>query len=130
MSLATARRIPPGLGQESVWDYPRPPLNGKQAENVAWYYSKTTGPEFSSIKDHVALYVGSMDECRVDGERVVSQPGQFYGGWITKDMIGPFKGESAIMEWQFHCLFSEKRNIFFVLSNNSMHIHKDKELNN
>ncbi|CAF4619453.1 unnamed protein product, partial [Rotaria magnacalcarata] len=32
-----------------------------------------------------------MDECRVDGERVVSQPGQFYGGWITKDMIGPFK---------------------------------------
>ncbi|CAM4908290.1 unnamed protein product [Rotaria socialis] len=117
MSFATARRIPPALGQESVWDYPRPPrventsehieaiisgvkrvanyytieVNGKQAENVAWYYSKPTGPEFSSIKDHVAIYVGPMDECYVDGERVVPQPGQFYGGWITKDMVEPFK---------------------------------------
>ncbi|CAF4582505.1 unnamed protein product, partial [Rotaria socialis] len=66
-------------------------VNGKQAENVAWYYSKPTGPEFSSIKDHVAIYVGPMDECYVDGERVVPQPGQFYGGWITKDMVEPFK---------------------------------------
>lgn len=171
MSLSTIHRIAPGPGQESVWDYPRPPrleetskhievifngvviadtrrakrlletshpptyyippedirikeyfkpvsnsmssfcewkgranyytieVNGKRAENAAWYYSKPTEPEFSTIKDHVAFYARLMDECRVDGERVTPQPGQFYGGWITKDVVGPFKGEPGTMGW-------------------------------
>ncbi|UJR28325.1 hypothetical protein I4U23_009568 [Adineta vaga] len=171
MASFKPQRIPPGPGQESVWDYPRPPrledtskhievifngvkivdtrrakrlletshpptyyippedvrldeyfklnskekssycewkgtanyytieVNGKTAENAAWFYAKPTEPYFSRIKDHVAIYANKMDECRVDGERVTPQPGQFYGGWITKDIVGPFKGEPGTMGW-------------------------------
>ena len=170
MSYSNVRRAIPGPGQESVWDYPRPPrleetskhiqvifngeiivdtrrakriletshpptyylppedvrikeffksptnrstsfcewkgmanyynieVNGKKVDNAAWYYTNPTG-EFASIKNHVAIYAGKMDECLVDGERVIPQPGQFYGGWITKDVVGPFKGEPGTMGW-------------------------------
>lgn len=159
--------IPPQLGQESVWDYPRPPrledtpkhiqitFNGvaianthhakrvletshppvyylppsdiamahllltprssfcewkgvavyytivvgdRQAENVAWAYPNPTG-EFASLKDYVAFYPQYMDACLVDGEQVQPQPGGFYGGWITADIVGPFKGELGTMGW-------------------------------
>lgn len=171
MSYSIPQRIPSVAGQESVWDYPRPPrveetskyievifngvviadtrrakriletshppsyyippedvrlkeyfkpssdrhssfcewkgaagyytieVNGKRAENAAWFYSKPTPGPFAAIKDHVAFYPGRMDECRVDGERVTAQPGQFYGGWITKDIVGPFKGAPGTMGW-------------------------------
>ncbi len=42
--------------------------------------------------DHVAFYPARVDACYVDGELVRSQQGDFYGGWITRDVIGPFKG--------------------------------------
>lgn len=74
-------------------------VNGKRAENAAWFYPRPNAPDFVSIKDHVAIYAAVMDECRVDGERVTPQPGQFYGGWITKDIVGPFKGEPGTMGW-------------------------------
>ncbi len=161
------RRVEPGSGQESVWDYPRPPrveqtgkqiqvvFNGvliadsrrawrvletshppvyyippqdirmdclsqaagrsfcewkgqagyydvcvgdKRAANAAWYYPKPT-PAFAGIKDHVAFYAGLMDACTVDGELVQPQPGGFYGGWITSDIVGPFKGEPGTWGW-------------------------------
>jgi uncharacterized protein (DUF427 family) len=153
-------RIEPGPGQESVWDYPRPPrvedtsqhirviFNGvllaetrrakrvletghppvyyippedvrlaylrptarrtmcewkgqaryytvrvgdKEASNAAWSYPTPT-PAFASIRDCVAFYAHRMDVCTVDGERVQPQPGDFYGGWITRDIVGPSKG--------------------------------------
>ncbi len=159
--------VKPGPGQESVWDYPRPPVvepvtrhiqvifNGaviadtsraqrvletshppvyyippwdirmdllsegrgrsvcewkgearyytlqvgeKRVENAGWYYPNPTAG-FTSIKDYVAFYPGPMDECLVDGERVRPQPGDFYGGWITSDVVGPFKGEPGSMGW-------------------------------
>ena len=40
-----------------------------------------------------------MDACYVDGERVKPQPGGFYGGWITNDIVGPFKGEPGTEGW-------------------------------
>ncbi|MFM9263785.1 DUF427 domain-containing protein [Tychonema sp. BBK16] len=160
-------RIEPGVGQESVWDYPRPPrlevstkhveiiFNGvklanthrafrvletshppsyyispddiqmqylhttlhgswcewkgqasyctvtvgdKQAVNVGWFY---TNPNqvFEAIKDYVAFYPSRMDACYVDGELVQAQPGDFYGGWITEDIIGPFKGGMGTWGW-------------------------------
>lgn len=161
------QRIAPQPGQESVWDYPRPPrledtakhiqviFNGvtiadthrakrvletshppsyyippediqmqylvpipratycewkgqgayytvavadRRAENVAWYYPTLT-PAFASIKDYVAFYVAPMDACYVDGERVQPQPGGFYGGWITSDVVGPFKGTPGSWGW-------------------------------
>jgi uncharacterized protein (DUF427 family) len=157
----------PGPGQESVWDYPRPPrleatnkhiqivFNGvvvadsraayraletshppvyylppqdvqmaylrpspgsswcewkgqaayytlqvgdKEAIKVAWSYPQPT-PAFAPIKDYIAFYAAPMDYCAVDGERVTPQPGHFYGGWITSDIVGPFKGGPGTMGW-------------------------------
>ncbi len=73
-------------------------VNGKEAKNVAWTYPKPT-PDFIAIKDYVAFYAAPMDKCLVNGEMVTPQPGQFYGGWITKDIVGPFKGEPGTMGW-------------------------------
>ena len=160
-------RIKPGPGQESVWDYPRPPrmentskhieiiFNGltiadstnakrvletshpptfyipptdiqmkyllltsgssfcewkgtagyytvivkdRRADKVAWYYPEPKSA-YIGIKDHVAFYPGPLDACYVDGERVKPQPGGFYGGWITGDIVGPFKGEPGTQDW-------------------------------
>ncbi|NJN32089.1 MAG: DUF427 domain-containing protein [Synechococcales cyanobacterium RM1_1_8] len=164
--MTMAQRIEPGPGQESVWNYPRPPrlvacsrsieviFNGiqivqtqrsmrvletshppvyyippediamhyftqtsrssfcewkglagyyslsvagsggdpapRQVENVAWFYPNPT-PAFEPIRNYLALYAGPMDCCRVDGETVQPQPGNFYGGWINSWIVGPFK---------------------------------------
>jgi uncharacterized protein (DUF427 family) len=162
-----SQRIEPGPGQESVWDYPRPPrledtskhiqviFNGvtladthrakrvletshppvyylppedvqmeylaktvrssfcewkgiagyytirvgdKQADNAAWFYANPTA-EFAGIKDYIAVYPGRMEACYVDGEQVQAQAGDFYGGWITKDIVGPFKGSAGTWGW-------------------------------
>ncbi|MBE9042184.1 DUF427 domain-containing protein [Oscillatoriales cyanobacterium LEGE 11467] len=162
-----SQRIEPGPGQESVWDYPRPPrledtskhlqvvFNGitiadthnakrvletshppvyyispldiqmeylsqtdrtsycewkgvagyytivvgdKQAPNAAWFYSQPT-PAFATIENYVAFYADMMDACYVDGEQVQPQPGNFYGGWVTRDIVGPFKGSAGTWGW-------------------------------
>ena len=160
-------RIVPGPGQESVWDYPRPPrledspkhiqiifnsvtiadtrrakrvletshppvyyippediqqeylvrsprssfcewkgqagyysvkVGDRQVQDAAWYYPKPTD-RFADIKDYVAFYPGMMDVCYADGETVQPQPGGFYGGWITKEIVGPFKGSAGTWGW-------------------------------
>ena len=73
-------------------------VGNKAQLKVAWYYPKPS-PTFTAIKDYVAFYPAPMDACFVDGERVKPQPGHFYGGWITKDIVGPFKGEPGTMWW-------------------------------
>jgi uncharacterized protein (DUF427 family) len=159
--------IAPGPGQESVWDYPRPPrledsgkhvqviFNGiviadtrhakrvletshppvyyippadinekclartartslcewkgaagyytvragdREASDAAWCYPDPT-PEFAAIKNYVAFYPGRMEACYLDNERVRSQPGDFYGGWITNEIVGPFKGAPGTWGW-------------------------------
>jgi uncharacterized protein (DUF427 family) len=161
------RIIAPGPGQESVWDYPRPPrvedvpqriqvvFNGvtiadtqaakrvletshpptyylpqsdirmeclieeaggsfcewkgraryytvsvgrRKAERAAWSYPDPR-PGYAAIKDYIAFYAGPMDACTIDGERVEPQPGGFYGGWITANIVGPFKGRPGTMGW-------------------------------
>ncbi len=160
-------RIAPGPGQESVWDYPRPPrlepvgkrirvtFNGvaiadtrrawrvletshppvyyippedlrrdllvrtsrssfcewkglaryltvrvgeRLAEAAGWTYPEPTAG-FEPIRDHVAFYPAAMDRCTVDGEEARPQPGRFYGGWVTSDVVGPFKGEPGTESW-------------------------------
>jgi uncharacterized protein (DUF427 family) len=156
----------PGPGQESVWDYPRPPRLASDAREVvvrwgAVEVARTTGairvletahppcfylpwrdvarelfqqapgtsfcewkgparywslidgdrrlpavawsyPEplsgAEAIADCVALYANVL-ECRVGGARVIPQPGGFYGGWITPELVGPFKGEPGSGGW-------------------------------
>ena len=167
MPTPPTRRIEPGPGQESVWDYPRPPrlertnqrvqivfngetiadttrayrvletshpptyylppddlqmehfepaagrslcewkgqaryytveVGGQRAERAAWSYPNPT-PDFAAIKDYVAVYPSRMDACYVDGERVQAQAGDFYGGWVTSDIVGPFKGGAGTWGW-------------------------------
>lgn len=157
----------PGPGQESVWDYPRPPRLERTDETVvvelggavvarttsswrvletshpptyylprkhfaagvlqsvrgsswcewkgeasyfdlvygevvaaraAWTYPRPT-PGFEALSDAIAVLPGGVDRCMVDGEVVTPQPGQFYGGWITSRVVGPFKGEPGTWGW-------------------------------
>ena len=161
------RPEPAGPGQESVWDYPRPPrvepsprlvvvvLGGLEvcrttralrvletshpptwylpvadwvpgalqeapgssycewkgtaryldvvggdarAHRAAWTYPAPVAA-YAALRDTVALYPEQMDACTVDGERVRPQPGGFYGGWVTDDVVGPFKGAPGSGGW-------------------------------
>ncbi|MCS6939412.1 MAG: DUF427 domain-containing protein [Roseiflexaceae bacterium] len=165
--MRPTHRIPPGPGQESVWDYPRPPrveptsrhirvvfggvtiadtrralrvletshpptyyippddvrmehltptnkrsfcefkgmagyytvqVGEKRAENAAWFYARPS-PGYEALAGYIAFYPGRMDACYVDDERVVAQEGDFYGGWITSDIVGPFKGGPGTWGW-------------------------------
>lgn len=68
------------------------------ARNAAWAYPDPS-PGFEGMTDYIAFYPGAMDACFVDGEEVTPQPGGFYGGWITGDVVGPFKGEPGTEFW-------------------------------
>ena len=156
----------PGVGQESVWDYPRPPriasdarevvivaggteiartrralrvletaspptwylpcddvrmdlvapaagesfcewkgaaryasvvLPDRRFDAVAWWYPAPQA-HFEALSGHIAFYPGPLD-CRVDGIRVLPQPGRFYAGWITPELAGPFKGAPGSGGW-------------------------------
>ncbi len=54
---------------------------------------------FESIKDFLAFYPSKVEACYVDGERVTAQEGDFYGGWITSNLVGPFKGGPGTWGW-------------------------------
>ena len=161
------KRIEPGPGQESVWDYPRPPrledsnqhiqiiFNGmtivdtkrakrvletssppvyyiapedikteyftptmhhtycewkgqasyytitvgnRDIKNGAWYYPHPTSG-YEALVNYIAIYPSKVDACYLDGEKVQPQDGDFYGGWITKNIVGPFKGAPGTLGW-------------------------------
>ena len=161
------KRIPPKAGQESVWDYPRPPrveasqqhvqvmfnniliadthnayrvletshppvyyipqtdirmtyLNQTNRQTIcefkgtASYWSITAGEQaqindawsyanpikgFEVLRDYIAFYPSRMQSCTVDGEPVKAQASDFYGGWITSNIVGPFKGGAGTWGW-------------------------------
>jgi uncharacterized protein (DUF427 family) len=71
---------------------------GKTARQAAWSYPKPL-PAYAGIAGYIAFYPALMDACLVDGEQARPQPGGFYGGWITNDIAGPFKGSPGTMGW-------------------------------
>ena len=71
---------------------------GRVSRGAAWYYPHPASG-FEQLSGRVAVYAGRVDECRVDGIPVLPQPGGFYGGWVTDDVVGPFKGEPGTMWW-------------------------------
>ncbi len=71
---------------------------GRVAADAAWSYPSPTAP-FAAIRDHLAVYAGPMDGCFVAGERVTPQDGGFYGGWVTPNLVGPFKGAPGTAGW-------------------------------
>jgi len=66
--------------------------------NVGWWYPEPDR-RYPQLHDRVAVYAGPFDEVTLDGQRVQPQPGGFYGGWITKDVVGPFKGGPGSWGW-------------------------------
>ena len=71
--------------------------SGRVAE-ACWTYPEPT-PRFADIADHWAFYAQRVDECWVDDERVVPNEGSFYGGWVTANVTGPFKGGAGTLTW-------------------------------
>lgn len=65
---------------------------------AAWNYPAPSRG-FETLADRVAVYPGGMDACTVDDVEVIPQPGGFYGGWITPDVVGPFKGGPGSTGW-------------------------------
>ena len=161
------KRIQPKAGQESVWDYPRPPaveavskhvrvvfggevvadtnravrvletshppsyyippedvnmaflhptgrttmcefkgraaywtvrVGGREATNAGWSYPNPV-KGYESLKGHITFYPSRVEACYVGDERVQAQEGDFYGGWITSDIVGPFKGGAGTWGW-------------------------------
>jgi uncharacterized protein (DUF427 family) len=71
---------------------------GRTETDAGWTYPDPS-PAYAAIRDHIAVYAGRMDFCMVGDERVVPQPGGFYGGWITAEFEGPFKGGPGTQFW-------------------------------
>ena len=71
---------------------------GRLERDAAWGYDSPSRA-FAAISGYVAFYPGRMDACFVDDEQVLPQPGGFYGGWITADLEGPFKGGPGSQGW-------------------------------
>ncbi len=70
----------------------------RREAGAAWTYREPAAA-YAALRDHIAVYPGRMDACRLDDERVRSQEGDFYGGWITDDIAGPFKGAPGTRGW-------------------------------
>jgi uncharacterized protein (DUF427 family) len=71
---------------------------GRRCLAVGWCYPNPA-PEYEALRDHVAFYPGRVDAACLDDERVFAQESDFYGGWITSDLIGPFKGPPGTLGW-------------------------------
>ena len=73
-------------------------VGGREASNAAWSYPRPNRG-YEAIRDHLAFYPSPMDACYVDKEQVQPQAGDFYGGWVTSDIEGPFKGGPGTQGW-------------------------------
>lgn len=70
----------------------------RRERRSAWFYPEPV-PAYAELKDCVAFYPSLMDACWVDGEKVRAQEGDFYGGWVTSGIVGPFKGGPGTWGW-------------------------------
>jgi uncharacterized protein (DUF427 family) len=82
-------------GVASYWDLV---VGALRVPQVGWSYEHPV-PAYAEITGAVAFYPSRVDECRVGGEVVRAQEGDFYGGWITADITGPFKGGPGTRGW-------------------------------
>ncbi|MFA9272460.1 MAG: DUF427 domain-containing protein [Baekduiaceae bacterium] len=72
--------------------------DGRTSSLAAWTYRAPTAA-YAALRDHVAFYPGRVDGCWLGDERITPQEGDFYGGWITADVTGPFKGGPGTRGW-------------------------------
>jgi uncharacterized protein (DUF427 family) len=71
---------------------------GRSEPAAAWTYREPVAA-YAQLRDHIAVYPGRMDACWLGDERVSAQEGDFYGGWITAEIAGPFKGAPGTRGW-------------------------------
>jgi uncharacterized protein (DUF427 family) len=71
---------------------------GSRSEAAAWHYPEPR-EAFAVLKDHIAFYAGRVDAAYLGDEQVRPQGGSFYGGWVTDEIQGPFKGEPGSEGW-------------------------------
>jgi uncharacterized protein (DUF427 family) len=82
-------------GEATYWDAV---VDGRRVPAVGWSYEDPS-PGFEQLRGAVAFYPGRVDRATVDGEQVRPQTGGFYGGWITDEVVGPFKGDPGTLGW-------------------------------
>jgi uncharacterized protein (DUF427 family) len=82
-------------GAATYWDAV---VDGRRVPAVGWSY-EDPAPGYEHLRGAVAFYPDRVDRALVDGEQARPQPGGFYGGWITADVVGPFKGEPGTLGW-------------------------------
>ncbi len=82
-------------GAAKYWDVV---VDNDVLEQVGWSYPNPT-PAFAALANYIAFYAAPFDRCLVDGEEARPQPGEFYGGWITSKVAGPFKGIPGSRFW-------------------------------
>lgn len=73
-------------------------VDGRRTADVGWSYPRPA-PGYEVLADHVAFYPSRVQRCLVDDEVVTAQAGDFYGGWITARVTGPFKGGPGTAGW-------------------------------
>ncbi|MDP9793874.1 uncharacterized protein (DUF427 family) [Catenuloplanes nepalensis] len=82
-------------GLATYWDLVTP---GSRVARAAWSYEEPS-PAYAALIGALAFYPSRVDECRVGDEPVRAQDGDFYGGWITDGIVGPFKGGPGTLGW-------------------------------
>ena len=82
-------------GRATYWDVV---VDGRRLRQAGWSY-ESPAAGYEHLRGAVAFYPGRVDRALVDGEQVRPQPGDFYGGWITDDVVGPFKGDPGTWGW-------------------------------
>lgn len=70
----------------------------RRVQNAGWFYPDPVAA-YAALRDHLAFYPSKVDACFVDDHRVEAQAGDFYGGWITPEIVGPFKGGPGTWGW-------------------------------
>jgi uncharacterized protein (DUF427 family) len=95
LTPSTSRTVCEWKGVASYWNLV---VDGTTIADAAWSYERPVAA-FETIRGYLAFYARSVDECWVDDEQVVANPGSFYGGWITSKVVGPFKGDPGTSHW-------------------------------
>ena len=96
-------RIEPGAGSsfcewKGIASYVDVVAAQRREARAAWTYRDPV-PAYARLRDHLAFYPSRMDACWLDDERVQPQAGDFYGGWVTAELRGPFKGAPGTAGW-------------------------------
>ena len=94
LTLGVGRSFCEWKGAATYWSVA---VEGQLIKNAGWSYQNPTRA-FATIAGYVSFYPALLN-CTVDGEAVRPQPGEFYGGWVTNEIVGPFKGEPGTGGW-------------------------------